>query len=101
MALQARTWDHVFSTNVPAVACMPYWMPDLVLHVHQLEDGRAVVGDGDVAIGRLEHLVHALGPQRGAEHARDGLGSADVGLDSVDAADAGLAVLFLNGFLFL
>ena len=28
--------------------------------LHLLEDGRAVVGDGHAAIGRLDHLVHAL-----------------------------------------
>ena len=48
---------------------------------------------GDVAVGGLEHLVHALGSERGAEDPRDGLGSGDVGLLRVEAAQARLLLL--------
>ena len=36
---------------------------DLVLDRHLIEDRRAVVRDGHVAVGRDHHLVHALGAQ--------------------------------------
>ena len=36
--------------------------PDLVLHVHQLQDGRAVVGDGHVAVGDWSILSMPFGP---------------------------------------
>ena len=35
-------------------------LADLVLHLHLLQDGGAVVGDGDVAVAALEDLVHTL-----------------------------------------
>ena len=48
---------------------------------------------GDVAVGGLEHLVHALGSERGAEDPRDGLAGGDVGLLRVEAAQARLLLL--------
>jgi len=48
---------------------------------------------GDVAVGGLEHLVHALGPERGAEDPRDGLARGDVGLLRVEPAQARLLLL--------
>ena len=51
--------------------------------------------DGDVTVGALEHLVHALGAERGLEDASDGLGGGDVGLLSVEASEARLMFLLL------
>jgi hypothetical protein len=49
--------------------------------------------DDDVAIGGLEHLVRALGAERGAEDPRDGLARADVGLLRVEPPQARLLLL--------
>jgi hypothetical protein len=46
--------------------------------------------DGDVAVGGLEHLVHALGSKRGAEDPRDGLAGGNVGLLRVEATEVRL-----------
>jgi hypothetical protein len=46
--------------------------------------------DGVVAVGGLEHLVHALGSERGAGDPRDGLASGNVGLLRVEATKARL-----------
>ena len=51
--------------------------------------------DRHVAVRALQHLVHALGPQRGAQDAGHGLAGLDVGLHRVQAGDAGLGVLLL------
>jgi hypothetical protein len=110
---------------------------DLVLDLHELEDGGAVVGcfflflgevgvgvvsagpaalasssgwggrgalgrnpstnatDGDVAVGRLQDLVHAFWAQARAQRARDGLGREDVGLERLLAAQARALLLLL------
>lgn len=52
-----------------------------------------MITDGDVAVGGLEHLVHALGAERGAEDAGDGLAGGDVGLLGVEAAQPRLLLL--------
>lgn len=52
----------------------------LVVDVHHLEDGGAVVGDGDVVVGGHHHLVEALGAERRAQRARHRLGGLDVRL---------------------
>ncbi|KAI3492768.1 hypothetical protein L1887_42565 [Cichorium endivia] len=46
---------------------------------HVFEDGGAVVGDDDLAVGRLDHLVHSLGAERGAHGIANGLGGGQVG----------------------
>ena len=61
---------------------------NLVLDVHQLQDGGAVVRDRHVAVGRLEHLVHPLRPERRAQHGRDRARRDDVGLRSTRIASA-------------
>mmetsp|Transcript_32272 Transcript_32272/g.79948 ORF Transcript_32272/g.79948 Transcript_32272/m.79948 type:complete len:351 (+) Transcript_32272:698-1750(+) len=38
-------------------------LADLVVDAHLLQDGGTIVRDGHIAVGALEHLVHALGPQ--------------------------------------
>ena len=48
-------------------------LSDLVLHVHPLEDRRAVVGHGHVAVGAHDHLVHAARPEGGADRLGHGL----------------------------
>lgn len=53
----------------------------------------AGITDGDVAVGGLEHLVHALGPEGGAEDARDGLAGGDVGLLRVEPLQPRLLLL--------
>jgi hypothetical protein len=62
---------------------------------HRCSTPATALTDGDVAVWALQHLVHALGPQRGAQRARDSLGGQDVGLDGLDAAHARLAALLL------
>lgn len=46
---------------------------------HVLEDGGTVVGDDDLTVGGLDHLVHALGAERGTNSIADRLGSREVG----------------------
>jgi hypothetical protein len=48
-------------------------------HFHLVEDGGAVIGDGNAALCVLDHLVHAPGSERRADGVGEGLGSADVG----------------------
>jgi len=97
---------------------------DLVVHVHLLEDGGAVVGcktkkelvqemehvlvaharkfveltDGDVAVGALEHLVHAFGTEGGTEDPRDGFAGGDVRFLSVQTSESALLLLFLQDY---
>jgi hypothetical protein len=52
--------------------------------------------DGVITVGGLEHLVHALGSERGAEDQRDGLVSGNVGLLRVEATEARLRLRRLN-----
>ncbi|GMN49085.1 hypothetical protein TIFTF001_018263 [Ficus carica] len=52
--------------------------------------------DGDVAVGALEHLVHALGAERGAEDASNGFAGGNVGLLSIEASQSGLLVLLFD-----
>ncbi len=52
----------------------------LVLHVHHLEDGGAVVGDGDVVVRGHHHLVQPPRAQGRLEGVGDGLGGHDVAL---------------------
>ena len=52
--------------------------------------------DHHVPVGPLQHLVHALGPQRGAQHARDRLGRLDVGLHRIDTLHPRLFLLLLG-----
>ncbi len=52
--------------------------------------------DSDVAIGTLEHLIHALWPERGAASARHGLGCENGRLHGLDTLDPALLVLLLN-----
>lgn len=42
-----------------------------VLDFHLLDDGGAVVGDGDFLVGRDEQLVESLGSEGGAESGCD------------------------------
>jgi hypothetical protein len=86
-----------------------------MLDLHLLEDGGSVVGDGHVAVGTHQHLVHTytasttagqatdtaestrygrtFGSQGGAEEVGDGSGGEDVGLLRVEALDARLLLL--------
>ena len=68
----------------------------LVLHVHALQDGGAVVGHRDVAVRPHDHLVHALRAQAGAHGLGHGLGRDDVLLVRLDALHTLLAALLLN-----
>ena len=52
----------------------------LVLHIHHLEDGGAVVGDGDVVVRGHHHLVQPPRAQGRLEGVGDGLGGHDVAL---------------------
>lgn len=54
--------------------------------VHAVEDGGAVVGDEDFAGSGLDHLVHALGAQGGADGVGDGLCGDNVLLSDVFGA---------------
>ena len=38
-----------------------------MVNIHELEDGGAVVGDGDIVVGRDHHLVKTLRPKGGPE----------------------------------
>lgn len=49
--------------------------------------------DGDFTIGALEHLVHALGSERGPEDPSDGFASGNVGFLSIEASQSGLLLL--------
>eukprot|EP00962_Isochrysis_galbana_P018199 scaffold5240_cov116-Isochrysis_galbana.AAC.7 len=71
-------------------------LADLVLDLHLLQDSGPVVGDGHVAVGRLEHLVHALWAQRRLEDVADRLGGKDVGLLRLKALHTALGVAFLD-----
>ncbi len=55
---------------------------NLVIHVHQLEDGSSVVGDGDVVVGRDHHLVQALRTQRRSQGVGDRPSRQDVALEA-------------------
>jgi hypothetical protein len=46
-----------------------------------LQDGGAVVGHGDVSIGRNEDLVETTGSERGFDDVGDGASGEDVRLD--------------------
>ena len=65
-------------------------LADLVLHLHLLQDRRAVVRDAHVAVGALQHLVHSLWPQRRAQDRRDRLRGKDVGLLRLQSAHPSL-----------
>lgn len=45
-----------------------------VNHIHLLENGSTIIGDVDLTIAGLNHLVHALGTKRGAHRIGDSLG---------------------------
>ena len=47
--------------------------------LHAVQDGGPVVGDGHVAPGVLDHLVHALRPETGPDGVAQGFGRLDVG----------------------
>lgn len=51
--------------------------------LHLVEDGGAVVGDDDLAVGSGDHLVHALGSQAGPDGIGHGSSGEDVGLADV------------------
>jgi len=53
--------------------------------VHLLEDGCAVVGDRDVAIGGDQNLVEATGTERALDDVCDGASGEDMRLDSLVA----------------
>ena len=63
-------------------------------YLHFLENCGAIIGDDDFAIGRHEHLVHALGTERGLEEGGNGPGSQDVDLVGLKALDSLLLTLF-------
>lgn len=52
--------------------------------------------DRDVAVGALEHLVHALGAERGPEDPSDGFPGGNVGLMSFEASQSGLLSLLFD-----
>jgi hypothetical protein len=55
----------------------------LVVDIHELEDGRSVVGDGDVIVWRDHHLVQTFGTKRGSESARYGSRGQNVTLELI------------------
>ena len=101
---------------------------DLVVHVHLVKDRGSIVRcktkkrvrtararkggseasargrseklltDGDVAVGALEHLVHAFGAEGGSEDASDGFAGGDVGFLSVQTSKSALLLLFLQDY---
>ena len=54
-----------------------------VVDRHLRKDCSAVVGDGDVAIGRNKNLVETTRTERGAHNTSDRLCSEDVGFDGL------------------
>ena len=54
--------------------------------------------NGDVAVGALEHFVHAFGAERGAEDASDVLGGGDVGFLSIQPSQPRLLLLLLQDY---
>ena len=46
--------------------------------LHLVQDGGSVVGDGDIAVGADEHLVHAFGAQRRPQDVAHAPGCQDV-----------------------
>ena len=71
-------------------------LADLVLHLHLLEDGGAVVGDAHVAVGRLQHLVHPLRPERRAQRRAHRLRREDVRLLRLDPTQPPLGRALLD-----
>ena len=51
-------------------------------YLHFFKDGGSIVGDDNFAIGGHEHLVHALGTERGLQEGGNGAGSHDVNLQA-------------------
>lgn len=51
-----------------------------VVHIHLLKNGRAVVGDGDVAVAGDEHLVEAFRAEGAFQRGSHRLGRQDVAL---------------------
>ena len=58
-------------------------MVDRVTNLHLLENGGAVVGDRDVAVAGLNHLVHAFGTETGSDGVGDGFGGCDVAVPNL------------------
>ena len=54
--------------------------------------------DGDVAVGALEHLVHAFGTKRGFEDASDGFSGGNVGLLSFESSQPRLLLLLFDDY---
>jgi len=54
--------------------------------------------DGDVAVGALEHLVHAFGAEGGAEDPGDGFAGGDVGFLSIQTSESALLLLPLEDY---
>jgi hypothetical protein len=69
---------------------------NLVVNVHLLQDGGAVVGDGDVAVRALKHFVHAFRAERGTEDASDGFAGGDVSFLSIETSQSTLLLLLLE-----
>ena len=68
----------------------------LMINIHHLEDGGAVVGDSDVAIRADHQLVQSLWAKAGLQDVRHGLGRKDVRLDRIAACQPGLLHLVLE-----
>ena len=66
---------------------------DLVFDLHLAHDGRAVVGDGDVAVGRDHDLVEAARAEAGLDDVADCPRGEDVRLERLDPVQSGLFTL--------
>lgn len=54
--------------------------------------------DGDVAVGALEHLVHAFRPERGSENTSDGFTGGDVRFLSIETSKPAFRLLLLQDY---
>ena len=69
----------VYLTNL-RLGELHHELGDLVVHVHHLEDGGAVVGNRDVVVGGHHHLVKTFWAKRGTQRTRHRLGGLNVRL---------------------
>lgn len=86
------SWDWESSTSSLAVGCCISLSIGIRAY-HLLNNGGAVVGDRDIAIGGHKHLVHALGAERGAQGVSHGLGRKNIAFVSLEALKSLLGLL--------